>query len=79
MIAKVFLLGMLATLPAIALELTLRSLFAALPFSDGIILILYIFLGVALVEEILKFLVVRFFVYKNFCTTPDHLRAPVLL
>jgi len=65
MITKVFLLGMLATLPAIVLELTLRSLFALLPFSDGIILILYIFLGVALIEELIKFLVVRVFVYKN--------------
>ena len=64
-IQKVFLLGMLATLPAIALELGLRSLFSFLPFSEGVILILYIFLGVALVEEILKFLVVRFAVYKD--------------
>ena len=64
-IQKVFLLGMLATLPAIALELGLRSLFSFLPFSEGVIFILYIFLGVALVEEVLKFLVVRFFVYKN--------------
>jgi protease PrsW len=65
MIIKVFFWGMLATLPAIALELVLRSLFAALPLPDIIILILYIFLGVALVEELLKFLVVRIFVYKN--------------
>ena len=64
-IQKVFLLGMLATLPAIALELGLRSLFSFLPFSEGVILILYIFLGVALVEEVLKFLVVRFAVYKD--------------
>ncbi len=64
-IRKVFFWGMLATLPAIALELTLRSLFSFLPFSEGVILILYIFLGVALVEEVLKFLVVRFSVYAN--------------
>ena len=64
-IRKVFFWGMLATLPAIALELTLRSLFSFLPFSEGIILILYIFLGVALVEELFKFLVVRFAVYKD--------------
>ena len=64
-IRKVFFWGMLATLPAIALELALRSLFSFLPFSGGIILILYIFLGVALVEEVLKFLVVRFAVYKD--------------
>lgn len=65
MIRKVFFWGMLATIPAIALELSLRSLFSFLPFSEEIILILYIFLGVALVEELLKFLVVRFSVYKN--------------
>lgn len=64
-IRKVFLWGMLATFPAIALELVLRSFFSFLPFSEGVILILYIFLGVALVEEVLKFLVVRFAVYKD--------------
>ena len=64
-IRRVFLWGMLATLPAIALELILRSLFSFLPFSEGVILILYIFLGVALVEELFKFLVVRFAVYKD--------------
>ena len=64
-IRKVFFWGMLATLPAIALELILRSLFSLLPFSEGVILILYIFLGVALVEELLKFLVVRISVYKD--------------
>jgi len=64
-IRKVFLWGMLATLPAIALELGLRSLFSFLPFSQEVILILYIFLGVALIEELLKFLVVRFAVYKD--------------
>jgi len=65
MIQKVFLVGMLAALPAIALELTLRSLFALLPLPAEIIFILYIFLGVALVEELLKFLVIRFTVYHN--------------
>jgi len=64
-IRKVFFWGMLATLPAIALELALRSLFSFLPFSEGVVLILYIFLGVALVEEVLKFLVVRFSVYSD--------------
>jgi len=65
MIQKVFLWGMLATLPAIAFELTLRSLFELLPLPAGVIFILYIFLGVALIEELLKFLVVRFAVYNN--------------
>jgi len=65
MIRKVFFWGMIATLPAIAFELTFRSLFALLPFSQEIILILYIFLGVAFVEELLKFLVVRFAVYNT--------------
>ena len=65
MIRRVFFWGMLATLPAIALELILRSLFQLLPFSEGVILILYIFLGVALVEELLKFLVVKVSVYQD--------------
>ncbi|MDA1337681.1 MAG: PrsW family intramembrane metalloprotease [bacterium] len=64
-IRKVFLWGMLATLPAIALELVLRSFFAFLPFSQEVTLILYIFLGVALIEELLKFLVVRVIMYSN--------------
>jgi len=65
MIRKVFLWGMLSTLPAIGLELGLRSFFNALPFPYEITLILYIFLGVALIEEIMKFLVVRIVVYPN--------------
>ncbi|MDP2735548.1 MAG: PrsW family intramembrane metalloprotease [bacterium] len=64
-IRKVFFFGMLATLPAIALELILRSAFSLLPFPPEVVLILYIFLGVALVEELLKFLVVRFAVYSD--------------
>tara|TARA_Y100000310_G_C20577708_1_gene761297 strand:- start:236 stop:940 length:705 start_codon:yes stop_codon:yes gene_type:complete len=65
MIRKVFFWGILATLPAIALELLFRSAFSHLPFSEGTILILYIFLGVALVEEIVKFLAIRITVYNN--------------
>ncbi|MDP4007500.1 MAG: PrsW family intramembrane metalloprotease [bacterium] len=65
MIRRVFFLGMLATLPAIGLELGLRSLFSSLPLPPELILILYIFIGVALVEELLKFLVVRIAVYQN--------------
>lgn len=65
MIRKVFLWGMLATLPAIGLELGLRSFFAALPLPFETTLILYIFLGVALVEETLKFLVVRFVAFPS--------------
>lgn len=64
-IRKVFFWGMLATLPAIALELTLRSLVALLPLPPEVVFILYVFLGVALVEELLKFLVVRFTVYSD--------------
>ena len=65
MIRKIFFWGMLATIPAIVLELALRSLFDALPLSANLTLLLYIFFGVALVEEVMKFLVVRFGVYGN--------------
>jgi len=65
LIVKVFLWGMLATLPAIAIELALRSGITRLPLSPEITFILFVFLGVAFVEELLKFLVVRFTVYKN--------------
>lgn len=59
MILKIFFWGMLITLPAIFFETAIFEEFGKLNFSPLTISILNIFLGVALVEEFLKFLVVK--------------------
>lgn len=64
-ILKVFFLGMLATLPAIFLERELWKPFEAIFHPPLLAFILYIILGIALVEEILKYIVVRFFVFSK--------------
>jgi len=65
MILKIFCYGMLATIPAIFLETAIFGEFSKLNFSSSVIFILNVFLGVALVEESLKFLMVKFGVLKN--------------
>jgi len=59
MILKIFCYGMLATLPAIFFETAIFGELSKLNFSPTLAIILNIFLGVALVEEFLKFLVVK--------------------
>ena len=63
MIRKVFLWGMLITIPAIALELAMKSILLNIPLAHEIRIFLYFFFGVALVEEWLKYFVVRVFVF----------------
>lgn len=65
MILTVFLLGMAATVPAIFLESQSFSLFSRLPIPPSFVFPLYLFLGVALVEELLKYGVVRVSVLKR--------------
>jgi len=65
MILKIFFLGLLSTLPAFFLEIACFEEFKKLNFSSFTILILNIFLGVALIEESLKFLVVKEKVLNN--------------
>lgn len=66
MIVKVFILGMIAALFAIILEKGAASLYASLKdYSPRLIFILYIFIGIAFVEELLKYLVIKFSVLKN--------------
>ena len=65
MILKVFFWGMLSTIPALAIELLFKKVAPLLPFSSQTTLILFVFLGIALVEELCKFLVVRWKVYSN--------------
>lgn len=61
MVLKIFLGGMLITLPAIFIENSAIFILEKLNLSP----FLKIFLGVALVEEFLKFLVVRMFVFPS--------------
>ena len=84
LILQIFLWGMLATIPAIILELAIQCGFvvASTSFSftecvdrtfsplGGIPLapfynVLYMFLGIALVEELLKFAIIRWKIYKS--------------
>lgn len=59
MILKIFSYGMLAALPAVLLELGVFQEFGDLKFSGTFLKLLNVFIGVALVEELLKYLVVR--------------------
>ena len=71
MVMKIFFWGMLVTSPAILIEMGFlnileRGMFGLeFKISGSIILILYIFIGIALVEEFLKYLVVKDKVLKN--------------
>jgi protease PrsW len=65
MILKIFLLGMLATIPAIYAETFLEGLFSALPLPPIGFLALYFLAGIALVEEVLKYAVVRLGALRN--------------
>lgn len=66
MIIRVFFWGMMATIPVLALELAFKFLFFDfLLLPRGLALTLYVFLGIALVEEVLKFLVVKWRVFSN--------------
>jgi len=59
MIIKVFCYGMLIALPTCLIEMGAKETFIYLPFSDLIITLLEAFIGVAFIEEFLKYLVVR--------------------
>jgi RsiW-degrading membrane proteinase PrsW (M82 family) len=59
MVLKIFFYGILAAVGAILLELGFFLTTAELPFSSILISFLNVFIGVALIEEFLKFLVVK--------------------
>lgn len=65
MILKIFFYGMLSAVPAIFIELGFFQEIVKLNFSPFLISLLNIFIGVALVEEILKYLVVKNKVLNN--------------
>lgn len=64
-ILNVFFWGMLATIPVLAVELLIRQIFPAYILHTKVSLFLYILFGIALVEEIAKFLVIRWKVYSS--------------
>jgi len=59
MVLKIFFYGILAALPAILLEMGILGFLQELKFSPSLLTFLNIFIGVALIEEFLKYLVVR--------------------
>jgi RsiW-degrading membrane proteinase PrsW (M82 family) len=59
MVIKIFLYGMLVALPTALIELGLSEEIKKLSFSPLVLSIINTFLGVALIEEFLKYLVVR--------------------
>ena len=65
MILKIFFYGMIAAIPAILLEMGIIGEVSKLNLSPIFLSILNIFIGVALVEEFLKYLVVRGKVLRN--------------
>src|SRR3989344_784755 len=65
MILIVFFLGMFMVIPAIFLETQSFSLFSLLPIPHAFIFPLYLFFGVALAEELLKFGVVWLLILKK--------------
>ena len=64
---KIFMFGVLSTIPAIILELLADVLFSLTLGSkpNGIGLFVYIFIGVALVEEFVKWFVTKVFIYNT--------------
>ena len=65
LITKTFFLGVLSIVPAIILELMLQLWFSALASYPYVFAFIRAFIVAALVEELLKFTVVRFYVYKK--------------
>ncbi len=59
MVLKIFFYGLLSAFPAALIEMGIFEVFGRLSFPAFLIGILNIFVGVALVEELLKYLVVR--------------------
>ena len=59
MILKVFIMGMIATLPAALIELGMSDYFKQIPYPNAYVLGLFCLLGIALPEELMKYLVVK--------------------
>ena len=62
---KVFIFGLLTVVPAVILEIILSPFFPTENCKSIIRLFINVFIGVAFIEEILKWLVVKIFVYRH--------------
>lgn len=58
-VAKVFLWGAVATIPALAIELSIAKALELTNWPKLVVVLISVFIGVALIEEITKYLVVR--------------------
>ncbi|MFC1630232.1 PrsW family intramembrane metalloprotease [Patescibacteria group bacterium] len=65
MVIRIFLYGMLIAIPAIFFEKGFFEISSKIPLSELSLTIVNVFLGVALIEEVLKYVVVREKVLKN--------------
>ncbi len=65
MILKIFLWGMFAAVPAVFIQLGFFEIIPDLPFPSFFLSLFNMFIGVALVEELLKYLVVRIKVFPS--------------
>ena len=65
MVLKIFFYGMLAAFPAVFIELGFAQQITQIYLPQILVSILYVFLGIALVEEVLKYLVVKKQVLKD--------------
>ena len=66
MIIKIFILGMIVVLPTIVIEKGAADLYNFFKiYNPYLFFVLYVFIGIAFIEESLKYLVVRFAVINN--------------
>ncbi len=61
---KIFIFGIFSTIPAVIGEL-IAAFFLEQESSDYLMLFIYIFIGVALIEEFVKWIIIKTFVYKT--------------
>ncbi len=65
MVLKIFLFGMLVTIPVAIIEISILTAFSFIPINLFLISLLNVFIGVALIEEVMKYFVVQQGVLKN--------------
>lgn len=65
MVLKIFIFGMLSTLPAALIEWPMKNLLEKTSLSPILISVIYFLIAVALTEELFKFLVFKFSVVPN--------------
>ena len=65
LLRKVFIFGILSVIPILIVEMVLKDYFPTDKFPDLITLFISVFVGIALVEEFFKWLVVKIFVYNK--------------